>query len=132
MGSALDIPEPIRRQIEKRGGMKALAAVLPDADTLSQWAGTFQVLSEPIRLKVLLLLSAQPLCPCVLTNIVGVADSKLSYHLSVLQGAGLIDAEQKGRWLIYTLTERGQKALGIVRGPLADGRCGIDCGFRSP
>ncbi len=115
MGNALEVPEPVKKQLEERGGVETLVTLLEDEEALLQRAGTLQALSEPIRLKVLVLLRAQPLCPCILTRVVGVADSKLSYHLSMLQETGLIEAEQKGRWLIYSLTEHGRRALAIVR-----------------
>lgn len=66
--------------------------------------------ADPVRLKILSLLSAQPLCVCVIKEVIGIADSKLSYHLNVLRKAGLIDGEPQGNWIIYSLTD-GKDAL---------------------
>jgi ArsR family transcriptional regulator len=38
-----------------------------------------------------------------------IADSKLSYHLTVLRESGLIEGEYQGNWIIYSLTDIGRK-----------------------
>jgi len=39
------------------------------------------------------------------------AGSKLSYHLTILKECDLIAGEYHGNWIIYSITERGRKAL---------------------
>jgi ArsR family transcriptional regulator len=53
------------------------------------------------------MLSVKPLCVCVIKEVLSIADSKLSYHLSVLKKAGLIVGEAQGNWIIYRLTTEG-------------------------
>ncbi|MBN1195386.1 MAG: helix-turn-helix transcriptional regulator [Methanomicrobiaceae archaeon] len=53
------------------------------------------------------MLRVQPLCVCVIKEVLHIADSKLSYHLSVLRKAGMITGEQQGSWIIYSLTGTG-------------------------
>jgi ArsR family transcriptional regulator len=62
---------------------------------------------NPLCLKILAMLAVQPLCVCVIKAVLGIADSKLSYHLSVLKKTGLITGEAQGNWIIYRLTADG-------------------------
>src|SRR5665647_2028371 len=60
------------------------------AEPLRVESRRFHPLSDPIRLSILHLLSAQPICVCVIKDVLHVPDSKLSYHLSVLQSTGCL------------------------------------------
>jgi ArsR family transcriptional regulator len=40
-------------------------------------------------------------CVCELTEALGVAQSRLSFHLKVMRQAGLITAREEGRWVYY-------------------------------
>jgi ArsR family transcriptional regulator len=40
-----------------------------------------------------------------------IADSKLSYHLTILKDAGLIEGEYQGNWIIYNITDTGRHHL---------------------
>lgn len=64
-------------------------------------------LSDPVRIKILHLLSVQPLCVCVIKQCVRMADSKLSYHLNILKDRGLIEGQTRKNWIIYRLTDAG-------------------------
>lgn len=52
------------------------------------------------------MLAVRPLC--VIKEVLSIADSKLSYHLSVLKEAGLIVGEAQENWIIYRLTDEGR------------------------
>ena len=62
-----------------------------------------RALAEPIRLQVIEALAGGERCVCELTSELGLAQSKLSFHLKVLKQAGLIAAREEGRWVYYTL-----------------------------
>jgi len=53
------------------------------------------------------LLQKEELCVCNLCESLGVAQSKLSFHLKILKEAGLIRARQEGRWIYYRLDLTG-------------------------
>lgn len=107
----MKIPECVRRGVESKGGIKALICELPDTRTLRSRAGFFNALASAHRLKILSLLREQPLCVCVIKSVVRLPDSKLSYHLSVLRDAGLIESREEGKWIIYSITEIGSRAI---------------------
>jgi len=62
-----------------------------------------RALADPIRLQVMVALGEGERCVCALTDELGVAQSKLSFHLRVMRQAGLIAGRQQGRWTYYRL-----------------------------
>ena len=62
-----------------------------------------KALSDPLRLQIIESLSGGKRCVCDLINEIGLAQSKISFHLKVLKDAGLITDRQTGRWVYYQL-----------------------------
>ncbi len=84
-----------------------------------------KALADPIRLQVIEALGQGERCVCELTEELGVAQSKLSFHLKVLREAGLLADRQSGRWVYYQLQP---EALESLRGWLA----GLAAGCTAP
>ena len=101
------LPEGIEESLCRCGGIAGLTGQLPGDDLLKRESALFRALADPLRLKILAMLAVQPLCVCVIKAVLGIADSKLSYHLSVLKKMGLIAGEAQGNWIIYRLTADG-------------------------
>jgi ArsR family transcriptional regulator len=75
-------------------------------------AQVLKALSEPNRLRILKMLERRPLCVCEITEVLQLATSTVSKHLSILRTAGLIRSEQEGKWVNYHLNEiRTQEPL---------------------
>jgi ArsR family transcriptional regulator len=85
-----------------------------DADQARQ---LLKALADPIRLQVIEALGNGERCVCELTEQLGLAQSKLSFHLKVLKDAGLLADRQSGRWVYYQLQPQ---ALERLRGWLAE------------
>ncbi|MBA3044926.1 MAG: metalloregulator ArsR/SmtB family transcription factor [Candidatus Thermoplasmatota archaeon] len=111
---AINIPDPIRKQCEEKGGLEGIIAKLPEARSLKARAKLFQALGDPMRLKILFALDEQPLCACLIREVLGISDSKLSYHLTVLKQAKLIAGKKQGQWIIYGLTELGNQVVRMI------------------
>lgn len=105
------LPPEIESSLQKCGGIDGLVSKMPDEDTIGQICTLHRVLCDQNRMKILLMLSKQQLCVCVIRTVLDIADSKLSYHLSVLKKNGLISGEQQGNWIIYSLTDKGRALL---------------------
>ncbi|MBD2718844.1 metalloregulator ArsR/SmtB family transcription factor [Synechococcus sp. FACHB-909] len=75
-----------------------------------------RALADPIRLQVIEALGGGERCVCDLTTDLGLAQSKLSFHLKVLKETGLLADRQSGRWVYYRLQPQ---ALERLRGWLA-------------
>lgn len=104
-----EIPATIPCDIDAVGGVKELCGHLPKPKNITEMSAIHNALSDPVRLTILYLLALQPLCVCVIKDCIGIADSKLSYHLTGLKKANLIEGGQHGNWIIYRLTDKGQK-----------------------
>ena len=109
-----EIPDPIKKQCEEKGGMGAIVSALPNARDLKRKARLHQALGDPMRLKILYALNEQPLCACLIREILGISDSKLSYHLTVLKQAKLIVGKKQGQWIIYSPTELGTQIVNMI------------------
>ncbi|MBN2733885.1 MAG: winged helix-turn-helix transcriptional regulator [Methanomicrobiaceae archaeon] len=103
-----DLPEEFKAQIRHRGGIGGLKNELCDMDCIKIQSLMHSACTDPVRLHILSLLKAGPLCVCAIKEVLGLADSRLSYHLNVLKKAGLIRGSQKYRWIVYSLTEQGE------------------------
>jgi ArsR family transcriptional regulator, arsenate/arsenite/antimonite-responsive transcriptional repressor len=107
----MDLPEQIQKELEEMGGFDALAGRIPPQEDLEEKSRVYHALADPLRLTILYLIKDQPLCVCVINRFMRLAGSKLSYHLNILKESGLIEGEYHGNWIVYTLTDTGQKYL---------------------
>jgi len=60
-------------------------------------------LSDPSRVRLLLALRRRELCVCQLIELLGLAGSTVSKHLSLLAEAGLVVSRKEERWVYYRL-----------------------------
>src|SRR5215510_281817 len=62
--------------------------------------------SPPLLLRILQNSDAHPeLCVCQVIELLGLAPSTVSKHLSILKQARLIDGRKHGRWMYYRLAD---------------------------
>ena len=57
-----------------------------------------RLLADPLRAQIVELLAAEQLCTCHLVEATGAGQSNISNHLRALRSAGIIAAEQAGRF----------------------------------
>jgi len=97
----------------------------PDSEIdLDRGAIVFKALGDTSRLRILLALQTRELCVCQIVALIGMANSTISQHLSILRKAGLIESRKKGRWVYYrpaekTLSPAYKQALDSMLGALA-------------
>ncbi len=77
-------------------------------------ADIFKALSEPIRLRMLVLLTKGELCVCDLTEILEVPQPTVSRHMGKLRQLSLVNDRRAGRWVHYRLTESSDPVIGQV------------------
>jgi ArsR family transcriptional regulator len=63
----------------------------------------FKALSDPSRIRILKMLETRPLCVCEITEVLQLATSTVSKHLSILRDAGYIIDDKDGKWVNYYL-----------------------------
>ena len=66
-----------------------------------------KALSDENRVRIMMFLSEDELCVCQIIELLGLAPSTVSKHLSILKQAELIDSKKKGRWIYYYLPDEG-------------------------
>jgi ArsR family transcriptional regulator len=66
-----------------------------------------KALADPSRVRVLLALKRRELCVCQISELLQLAPSTISKHLSILNHAGLIESRKEERWVFYRLPDRG-------------------------
>lgn len=107
----MKVPGAVERCIEESGGLAKLESVLPTREELRNQARLFHALSDEIRLKIITVLAEIPSCVCVLKEVTGMSDSRLSYHLNLLREVGLIGSVREKNWIIYNLTDKGKEIV---------------------
>ena len=79
-----------------------------------QVAPLLKALADPVRLRLVSLIAAQPgaeACVCDLTDDLDLSQPTVSHHLRVLLDAGIVAREQRGRWAYYRLRQEPLRAL---------------------
>ena len=63
----------------------------------------FKALGDKSRLRIVKMLQQRALCVCEITEILKLAPSTVSQHLSLLREAGIIVDRKDGKWVEYHL-----------------------------
>ncbi len=79
-------------------------------------AAVFKALSDPARVRVVNLLAStrEPVCVCHLTDLLGLSQATVSFHMKKLMDAGLLDREQRGVWAYYSLRDDARRRLSAI------------------
>ena len=70
----------------------------------------FKALSDPNRLRILKMLQTKSLCVCEITDVLKLATSTVSKHLSILKSTGFIIETKDGKWVNYLINPRPSDA----------------------
>jgi len=70
----------------------------------------FKALSDPNRLRILKMLQTKSLCVCEITDVLRLATSTVSKHLSILKSTGFIIETKDGKWVNYLINPRPSDA----------------------
>lgn len=68
----------------------------------------FKLLSDPARLRILMLLRAKELCVCQIMGILGISQPLVSRNLRLLDSAGLLKERKAGKLVFYSLSDHMQ------------------------
>jgi ArsR family transcriptional regulator len=99
---------------------------------MKKLVATFKALSDPTRLRIVVLLLRRDLCVCELTAVLGMEQSRISHQLRILRAAGLVGDVRDGKWIIYHVPAQVRRDLGpfigkrIRAGALGTGAVGRD------
>ena len=79
-----------------------------ESGSIEDLVAVARALGDEGRVRVMALLAGGELCLCQIIDLLGLAPSTVSKHMSILRQAGLIDQRKEGRWHFYRLA--GAKA----------------------
>jgi DNA-binding transcriptional ArsR family regulator len=65
-----------------------------------------KALADGSRLRVLMALGGGELCVCQIVELLQLAPSTVSKHMSILRQARLVESRKEGRWMYYRLPDR--------------------------
>ena len=67
---------------------------------------SLKALGDENRVRILLALQDGELCVCQVIELLGLAASTVSKHLSILRSARLVESRKDGRWMYYQLSKK--------------------------
>ncbi len=71
-----------------------------------------KALSHDLRFEIVSILAQRECCVCELEVLLGLTQSKVSYHLAALREVGLVSSEQRGKNVFYRLERTELYLLG--------------------
>jgi ArsR family transcriptional regulator, arsenate/arsenite/antimonite-responsive transcriptional repressor len=74
-----------------------------NSDALRKTLRITKAVADLQRVRILMMLEPGELCVCQIVEVLALAPSTISKHLSILSGAGLVDFRKDGRWAYYRL-----------------------------
>jgi len=110
---APSLPEEVAEAIDEIGGLNKLDGAIPNVKEIMAEADLHHILSDKTRLTILYSIECCDMCPCILKEYLKISDSRLSYHLAVLEEHGLVTSYPKKNWRIFRVTEKGKTALAM-------------------
>jgi ArsR family transcriptional regulator, arsenate/arsenite/antimonite-responsive transcriptional repressor len=78
-----------------------------------------KALSDENRVRALMMLGGGELCVCQIIEVLGLAPSTVSKHMSILKQAGLVKTRKDGRWIYYRLTDNDSQIYDEIIGWLS-------------
>ena len=85
--------------------LKEIKESIYDEETINRLAQTFKALADPTRLRIIYVLSKQPLCVCDIAYLLDMTQSAISHHLRLLRNLRLVKFKKEGKMVIYSLDD---------------------------
>ncbi len=74
-------------------------------ESFAEGAELLKAIAHPLRLALLVSMMDEPRCVHELVEATGATQPMVSQHLRVLRGADLLDREQRGREVVYSIAD---------------------------
>jgi ArsR family transcriptional regulator len=81
---------------------------------------TLKLLSDPTRLRILMLLSRRELCVCQVMGIIGVSQPLVSRNLHLMSDAGFVSERRVGKLVFYSLNRKMPSVAKRIIGSLKE------------
>jgi len=77
-----------------------------NGETMRATLQVTKALADLQRVRILMMLQPGELCVCQIVEVLRLAPSTVSKHLSILAAAGMVESRKEGRWGYYRLPGR--------------------------
>ncbi|MDE6001084.1 MAG: metalloregulator ArsR/SmtB family transcription factor [Clostridia bacterium] len=85
--------------------VKSAVSQMPSEEKIAEMGARFKVISEPSRLKILLVLAGGELCVEHITQAVGGNQSAVSHQLKILKDNKIIKSRRSGKNVLYAVAD---------------------------
>lgn len=85
--------------------MNKVPVKMPDDGEAALIAGTFKLISDPTRLKILFLLCHSEQCVNDIASFMEMSPPAVAHHLRLLKSQGLLSSRREGKEVYYTLSQ---------------------------
>ncbi len=100
-------------------------------ESVFEFMTAMKALADANRVRVLCALRDRELCVCQITEMLGLASSTVSKHLSILRQARLIQDRKEARWMYYRRPDRpnalAEQVLALLDTLTDDEQVQTDC-----
>lgn len=76
---------------------------------MNDFIKVFKAVSDKNRVRIIKMLESRELCVCEITEILDLAPSTVSKHLSILKEANLISDDKVGKWVNFKINQEIDK-----------------------
>ena len=84
-------------------------------ESFLELADVLNLAGNAVRLKILYLLKQEnELCPCDLSDILGMTAPAISQHLKKLKEAGIVTTKKSGQTIFYSVDDQSQRIISSV------------------
>jgi arsenate reductase len=104
-----------------------------DVEAAAELSAVFKALAEPLRVRMLSAIAADPrgeCCVCDLARLADLSQPTVSHHLRVLKETGLLVSQRRGTWVWYRLAPGSEAAVEALLGIPGTGRAHRAAGGR--
>ena len=71
----------------------------------------FKALGDPNRIRILKMVLERELCMCEVREVLGLSNSTVSKHLTILRDAGLLLDAKEGKWVNFRVNDKAGRAF---------------------
>ncbi len=94
-----------------REKVKKTIKAIPPKEDIGLMSDIFKALSDPSRLKIVLVLLNQELCVCEIAAVCHQTDSAVSHQLRILRGLKIVKNRRQGKIVYYSLDDNHVASL---------------------
>ena len=91
-----------------------MVQIMKNNISVEEFVSTAKALSDPNRVSALMALRLGELCVCQIMELLNLAGSTVSKHMSILKNAGLVTSRKEGRWVYYSISEQKSEFINDI------------------